>query len=58
LGGKLGSSLQEDLGVNAIGDLLKFSEQKLQDHFGINTGYAELGYHLWSFQIIIYSYIL
>ncbi|KAF3325477.1 DNA polymerase eta isoform X1 [Carex littledalei] len=38
LGGKLGSSLQDDLGVNTVGDLLKFSEQKLQDYYGINTG--------------------
>ncbi|KAJ4782982.1 DNA polymerase eta [Rhynchospora pubera] len=38
LGGKLGTSLQDDLGVNTVGDLLKFSEQKLQDLYGINTG--------------------
>ncbi|WCJ33302.1 DNA polymerase eta [Euphorbia peplus] len=38
LGGKLGSSLQIDLGVNTVGDLLQFSEEKLQDRYGINTG--------------------
>ncbi|KAL0542559.1 hypothetical protein IC582_017627 [Cucumis melo] len=38
LGGKLGSSLESDLGVNTVGDLLKFPEQKLQERYGINTG--------------------
>ncbi|XP_022146569.1 DNA polymerase eta [Momordica charantia] len=38
LGGKLGSSLESDLGVNTVGDLLKFSEQKLQERYGVNTG--------------------
>ncbi|XP_057812020.1 DNA polymerase eta isoform X2 [Salvia miltiorrhiza] len=38
LGGKLGTSLQVDLGVNTVGDLLQFSEEKLQDRYGINTG--------------------
>lgn len=38
LGGKLGSSLQSDLGVNTVGDLLQFSESKLQELYGINTG--------------------
>lgn len=38
LGGKLGSSLQTDLGVNTVGDLLQFSEEKLQDFYGVNTG--------------------
>ncbi|XP_065853636.1 DNA polymerase eta isoform X2 [Euphorbia lathyris] len=38
LGGKLGSSLQSDLGVNTVGELLQFSEEKLQDRYGINTG--------------------
>ncbi|KAK3432509.1 hypothetical protein EUGRSUZ_D00012 [Eucalyptus grandis] len=38
LGGKLGSSLQSELGVNFVGDLLQFSEQKLQEYYGINTG--------------------
>lgn len=41
LGGKLGDSLQNDLGVNTVGDLLQFSEQKLQERYGFNTGYAE-----------------
>ncbi|KAJ8529048.1 hypothetical protein K7X08_035883 [Anisodus acutangulus] len=38
LGGKLGTSLQIDLGVNTVGDLLQFSEEKLQEFYGINTG--------------------
>ncbi|GKB49900.1 DNA polymerase eta [Tanacetum coccineum] len=38
LGGKLGSSLQTDLGVNTVADLLQFSEEKLQDFYGVNTG--------------------
>lgn len=38
LGGKLGSSLQSDLGINTVGDLLQFSEEKLQQWYGINTG--------------------
>ncbi|KAL2343599.1 hypothetical protein Fmac_004884 [Flemingia macrophylla] len=38
LGGKLGSSVQCDLGVNTVGDLLQFSEEKLQQLYGINTG--------------------
>ncbi|KAJ4827829.1 hypothetical protein Tsubulata_022021 [Turnera subulata] len=38
LGGKLGTSLQNDLEVKTVGDLLKFSEEKLQDLYGINTG--------------------
>ena len=38
LGGKLGSSLQSDLGVNTVGDLLQFSEENLQHRYGINTG--------------------
>ncbi|KAL1224003.1 DNA polymerase eta [Cardamine amara subsp. amara] len=38
LGGKLGTSLQNDLGVDTVGDLLQFSETKLQEHYGINTG--------------------
>ncbi|WVZ68781.1 hypothetical protein U9M48_017675 [Paspalum notatum var. saurae] len=38
LGGKLGSSLQYDLGVETIGDLLSFSEEKLQEQYGANTG--------------------
>ncbi|XP_024925031.1 DNA polymerase eta isoform X3 [Ziziphus jujuba] len=38
LGGKLGSSLQTDLGVFTVGDLLQFSEEKLQERYGFNTG--------------------
>ncbi|KAL6616091.1 hypothetical protein ACP70R_038361 [Stipagrostis hirtigluma subsp. patula] len=38
LGGKLGSSLQDDLGIETIGDLLSFTEEKLQEHYGVNTG--------------------
>ncbi|PIN17248.1 DNA polymerase iota/DNA damage inducible protein [Handroanthus impetiginosus] len=38
LGGKLGTSLQADLGVNTVGDLLQFSVEKLQECYGINTG--------------------
>ncbi|KAK1303165.1 hypothetical protein QJS10_CPB11g00929 [Acorus calamus] len=38
LGGKLGSSLQNDLGVNTVGDLLHFSLDKLQELYGVNTG--------------------
>ncbi|ERN14955.1 DNA polymerase eta isoform X1 [Amborella trichopoda] len=38
LGGKLGASLESDLGVHNVGDLLQFSEEKLQNHYGVNTG--------------------
>ncbi|KAH9315699.1 hypothetical protein KI387_024326, partial [Taxus chinensis] len=38
LGGKLGSSLEIDFGVKMVGDLLQFSEQKLQECYGMNTG--------------------
>ncbi|KAH7352836.1 hypothetical protein KP509_19G066100 [Ceratopteris richardii] len=38
LGGKLGDSLQSDLRVVFVGDLLQFSESKLQNLYGINTG--------------------
>ncbi|KAL2934208.1 DNA polymerase eta [Bienertia sinuspersici] len=38
LGGKLGDSLQSDLGVSTVGDLLQFSEPKLQELYGFNTG--------------------
>ncbi|XP_042512206.1 DNA polymerase eta isoform X2 [Macadamia integrifolia] len=38
LGGKLGNSLQSDLGVNTVSDLLQFPEEKLQERYGINTG--------------------
>ncbi|XP_071683574.1 DNA polymerase eta [Lolium perenne] len=34
LGGKLGSSLQDDLGVETVGDLLGFTEEKLQEYYG------------------------
>ncbi|XP_047330613.1 DNA polymerase eta isoform X2 [Impatiens glandulifera] len=38
LGGKLGSSLQTDLGINTVGDLLKFTKEKLQECYGVNSG--------------------
>ncbi|KAI3883766.1 hypothetical protein MKX03_010434 [Papaver bracteatum] len=38
LGGKLGTALQSELGVNTVGDLLQFSEDTLQERYGINTG--------------------
>ncbi|KAL3654578.1 hypothetical protein CASFOL_001563 [Castilleja foliolosa] len=38
LGGKLGTSLQTELSVNTVGDLLKFTEEKLQERYGKNTG--------------------
>lgn len=38
LGGKLGSSLECHLNVHTVGDLLQFSEVKLQEFYGINTG--------------------
>jgi DNA polymerase eta len=38
LGGKLGKSLKEDLGVTTAADLLPFPEIKLQDLYGVNTG--------------------
>ncbi|CAA0832219.1 DNA polymerase eta [Striga hermonthica] len=38
LGGKLGTSLQTELSVNTVGDLLKFSKEKLQERYGVNTG--------------------
>lgn len=30
--------MQVDLCVNTVGDLLQFSEDKLQERYGINTG--------------------
>lgn len=45
LGGKLGSSLQNDLGVNTVGELLQFSEGKLQECYGINTGSLSITNH-------------
>ncbi|AQK55544.1 DNA polymerase eta [Zea mays] len=44
LGGKLGSSLQDDLGVETIGDLLSFTEEKLQEQYGVNTGFDHIIY--------------
>jgi len=38
LGGKLGSSLENDLGIKTVGDLLQFSESRLQERYGVNTG--------------------
>eukprot|EP00850_Spirogloea_muscicola_P015340 SM000116S24261 [mRNA] locus=s116:411715:415178:- [translate_table: standard] len=40
LGGKLGLKLQQELGIQTVGDLLHFSLQHLQDRFGTNTGSA------------------
>ncbi|XP_075497845.1 DNA polymerase eta [Primulina tabacum] len=38
LGGKLGTSLETELGVSTVGDLLQFSEENLQERCGRNTG--------------------
>ncbi|GBG80201.1 hypothetical protein CBR_g30567 [Chara braunii] len=38
LGGKLGRSIEADLGVQTAGDLWCFSEQRLQEMYGANTG--------------------
>ncbi|XP_075060595.1 DNA polymerase eta [Mixophyes fleayi] len=38
LGGKLGSSIKEILGVEYMGQLTQFSESYLQSHFGEKTG--------------------
>ncbi|XP_060610015.2 DNA polymerase eta [Anolis sagrei] len=38
LGGKLGASVAELLGVEYVGQLTQFSEQQLQTHFGDKTG--------------------
>ncbi|CAI9102870.1 OLC1v1001229C4 [Oldenlandia corymbosa var. corymbosa] len=38
LGGKLGTSIQTDLAVETVGDLLQFPESKLQELYGVNTG--------------------
>ncbi|GAB4840871.1 hypothetical protein Ancab_021631 [Ancistrocladus abbreviatus] len=38
LGGKLGDSLQNDLGIKTVGDLLQFSMERLQERYGVNTG--------------------
>lgn len=44
LGGKLGKAVQEDLGVKTPGDLLPFSQLKLQELYGVNTGYNSLSF--------------
>lgn len=49
LGGKLGSSLESDLGLKTVGDLLKFPEHKLQERYGINTGYLINEFNVGSF---------
>ncbi|KAI8020330.1 DNA polymerase eta [Camellia lanceoleosa] len=46
LGGKLRSSLQIDLGVNTVGELLQFSEEKLQERYGVNTRSLSLDAYL------------
>ncbi|XP_053238830.1 DNA polymerase eta isoform X2 [Podarcis raffonei] len=38
LGGKLGASITELLGVEYVGELIQFSESQLQTHFGEKTG--------------------
>uniref|UniRef100_A0A671T5U8 DNA polymerase eta n=1 Tax=Sinocyclocheilus anshuiensis TaxID=1608454 RepID=A0A671T5U8_9TELE len=38
LGGKLGTSVKETLGVENIGDLTQFSKVQLEQHFGEKTG--------------------
>ncbi|XP_064411489.1 DNA polymerase eta [Latimeria chalumnae] len=38
LGGKLGASITETLGVEYMGQLTRFSKSQLQDHFGEKTG--------------------
>ncbi|KAI4371218.1 hypothetical protein MLD38_019481 [Melastoma candidum] len=38
LGGKLGNQLQNELGIRTVGDLSKYTEQKLQEKFGMNNG--------------------
>ncbi|XP_071491859.1 DNA polymerase eta-like [Diadema antillarum] len=38
LGGKLGHSLSEDLGVEYMGDLLRYTEKQLQMRYGDKTG--------------------
>ncbi|KAH0622588.1 hypothetical protein JD844_025009 [Phrynosoma platyrhinos] len=39
LGGKLGASVTELLGVEYVGQLVQFSESQLQTHFGDKTGF-------------------
>ena len=38
LGGKLGRSLTEDLGVEFMGDLCQYTEKQLQTKMGDKTG--------------------
>ncbi|KAM4729920.1 DNA polymerase eta isoform 2-T2 [Anableps anableps] len=38
LGGKMGASITETLGVENMGDLIKFSQAQLGQHFGEKTG--------------------
>ncbi|KAM9345004.1 DNA polymerase eta [Symphorus nematophorus] len=38
LGGKLGASITETLGVENMGDLTRFSQAQLEQHFGEKTG--------------------
>ncbi|KAG6551273.1 hypothetical protein Mapa_007200 [Marchantia paleacea] len=38
LGGKLGRSLESDHGIKTMGDLLPYTESKLQSMYGVNTG--------------------
>ncbi|XP_068656330.1 DNA polymerase eta-like [Aristolochia californica] len=38
--GKAWGSFQTDLGVNTVGDLLHFSEEKLKERYGMNTGFS------------------
>lgn len=38
LGGKLGDDMKERLHVAVMADLLKFSENELQSHYGAKTG--------------------
>jgi nucleotidyltransferase/DNA polymerase involved in DNA repair len=38
LGGKLGASVIEVLGIEYMGDLTQFTESQLQSHFGEKNG--------------------
>lgn len=38
LGGKLGTSITETLGIETMGDLTRFSQAQLGQHFGEKTG--------------------
>lgn len=46
LGGKLGKAVESDLGIKTIGDLLPYSESKLQDLYGTNTGWVHARIYL------------